>query len=400
MKRSRQESVLVLNGGYAEIPMITAARELGYRVLTTGTDPLGIGHSYADRYIYADFSDPSAVVTLAREGEIVGVVSACNDFAAITATRIAEALGLPGHDRPEAAVTLHLKDEFRSTMKKLGLPSIRSQRVETGDQAKHLVGHLQFPLIVKPVDLSGGKGISICSIPEELEQAVNFARSSSRSNHVLVEEYLDGSHHGFTCFIQSGRVVWWFADDEQYFINPFLVAGTSSPTSISPSSISSVINVVESLAKHLRLVDGLVHLQCILSGEDIYIIEACRRCPGDLYPEFVRHATGWNYAQAIVRSELGLAVALPDHTSHLTQIVRHCAMADRNGFYQGTEISPSLRRQLVGRWLLTQPGARLDNFMSEKSEILFFSFSSEREKLAHLDSRDAKVRVIVRDDSP
>jgi biotin carboxylase len=395
MKRSTSGSVLVLNGSHAEIPLIEAARNLGLRVVTTGTDSLGIGHSYADSYIAADFSDPDAVLAVARQEDVIGVIGACNDFAAITAAQIAQTLELPGHDRPEVAVALHHKNELRLTMSNLGLPSIAFATIKKGDDVDETVGHLRLPVIVKPIDLSGGKGITICSTTKELDRALAFALSQSRASHVLVEEYLDGSHHGFTCFLKSGRVGIWFADDEQYFVNPFLVAGTNSPSSLPSSAISSIIKVVETLAGHLGLVDGLVHLQCILIGADVYVIEVCRRCPGDLYPEFVRHSTGWNYSRAIVLAELGQPLVLPETELHPTHLVRHCLMAEHNGIYERTEIAPSLVPQLVGRWPLAEPGTRVSSFMSQKLEILFFAFPSEREMKAHLARRYNNVRAIV-----
>lgn len=391
----RQQTILILNGSHAEIPLIEAAKALGYRVVTTGADPSGLGHPYADDYVPADFSDVDAILGVAKDEDVAGIIAGCNDFAAITAAHVADALGLPGHDRPETCIRLHHKDKFRATMRDLGLPSIRAVRAATSEAASKTHLDLNMPVIVKPVDLTGGKGMTVCERVEEVTAAIETALNWSRSGYVVIEEYLKGSHHGFTSFIEAGKVVWWFADDEQYFLNPFLVAGTSTPSSLPSSAITDIVNSVEVIATALALADGLVHIQCVLTREGPLIIELCRRCPGDLYPEFVSMSTGHDYAANVVRSALGLPLEIPDEAPEPTPTVRNCAMPAANGIFQELLISPRVIGNVARAWPLMEPGTAITDHLTQKQAIIFLRFPTSLEVLQHLHLRNTDVRVLV-----
>ena len=390
-----QQTVLILNGSHAEIPLIQAAKSLGYRIVTTGADPMGLGHPYADAYIPADFSDAGAVLRVARDEDVVGVIAGCNDFAAITAAHVADTLDFPGHDRPDTCVRLHHKDKFRGLMDGLGLPSIRSVRISEARDARNALASLSMPVIVKPIDLTGGKGMTICETMDHVTTAIETALSRSRANHVVIEEYQEGSHHGFTCLIQAGKVAWWFADDEQYFLNPFLVAGTSAPSSLDTNQVDELIQAVEVISQELNLVDGLVHTQCVVTQHGPRVIEMCRRCPGDLYPEFVRLSTGLEYAENVVRTELGLPPVLPSVWGSPTPTVRNCVMAETEGLFEEVVISPAIEDAVLERWPLVEAGTPVTDHLTQKQEIVLLQFSSEEQMQAHLARRNSDVRVIM-----
>ena len=98
------KKMLLLGGSHAEIPMIQAAKKMGYYVITSGNQADGLGHPYGDEYIKKDFSDKDAILQLAKEEQIDAICSGCNDFACLTAAYVAEKLGLPGHDSYETAI--------------------------------------------------------------------------------------------------------------------------------------------------------------------------------------------------------------------------------------------------------------------------------------------------------
>lgn len=391
-----QHTVIILNGSHSEIPLIKAAKSLRYRVITTGTDPRGLGHPFADDYVPADFSDAEAVLAIARENDAVGIIAGCNDFAAITAAHVADALGLPGHDKPETCLRLHHKDRFREAMEGLSIPSMRAVRVADANEVHEVTSELNLPVIVKPIDLTGGKGMTVCDSVDVIGAAVETALEHSREGHVVIEEYLTGSNHGFTCFIESGKVVWWFADDEQYFLNPFLVAGTSTPSSLPECAIEGLVEDVEDISRHLELVDGLVHIQCILTADGPRIIELCRRCPGDLYPEFVRISTGHDYAASIVRADLGLPLGISSQAPAPKPTVRNCAMATANGAFKAIYLAPQIQGYVVRQWPLACPGTPITDHLTQKQAIIFLQFPSASRSQQHLARRNTDIHVLLR----
>ena len=168
-------TVLVVGGGHAEIPLIRAAHAIGYRVITTGNRPDDLGHAHADLYVPADFSKPEEILNVAVTHDVSAIVSGCNDFAMLSTAFVCEKLGLPGHDSYETTVRIHHKDRFRELLEELQLDTPRSGVVHDPTQAVALCERIGYPVIVKPVDLTGGKGISVCDSPEQLSKAVDDA---------------------------------------------------------------------------------------------------------------------------------------------------------------------------------------------------------------------------------
>jgi len=370
--------VLVVGGSHAEIPLIRAAQRRGYRVATTGNRPADLGHPHADRYLEADFSAPDQVLEVARTVGAVGIVSGCNDFAALSTAQVAADLGLPGHDPLETSLELHHKDRFRHLLERLALPSPAARVVTGPDEAVAFAAEVGCPVIVKPVDLTGGKGMTVCHRPDEVRGAAERALAITRQDHVVVEQFLVGTNHGFTCFVHDGRVGFWFADDEQYYLNAYLVSGTTTPTSMPPSAVDRLVGMVERIAAETGLVDGLVHIQCIVTERDVVIVELCRRCPGDLYPWFVSLSTGFDYADAVVASELGLVGPTPA-PGPVACIGRHCLMAAQPGTLEGIDYPAEVRDRIVEEMLWWEPGLQVTDHLVQKFGIVFLRYRDAAE---------------------
>jgi phosphoribosylaminoimidazole carboxylase (NCAIR synthetase) len=151
---AKKKSLLMVGGSHADIPMINAAKELGFTVYTSGNRPDELGHRHGDGYHPADYSDPAQVLDVARKLDVDALCPSCNDFSALSCAHVAKELDLPGHDQPVAATVLHHKDKYRQFALANG---IRTPKAVSFDSAPPELIDLEFPVIVKPVDLTGGK---------------------------------------------------------------------------------------------------------------------------------------------------------------------------------------------------------------------------------------------------
>ena len=202
-----KERVLVLNGSFCEIPLIEAAHKLGYYVITTGNAKDLVGHTYADEYISADYSDKEAILKLVRENNISHVISCANDFGVLTAAYVAEKMGWHGHDTYENAELLHLKDKFKEYLNKKGIPSPLSRVFGDAESAKRYLDTAEYPVIVKATDLTGGKGIMKAENAIEGYSAVDNAYRMSRSDNIVIEPFVTGVQQTFVAFLQKKKVV-------------------------------------------------------------------------------------------------------------------------------------------------------------------------------------------------
>lgn len=371
---SAKPRLLLAGGGHADIPMIRAAKALGFHVITSGNKPSELGHAHGDEYQAGDFSDREAMLALAQRNRVAAICANCNDFSALSTAWVAERLGLHGHDPHEVAEIIHHKDRWRRFAQEHGVPSPRAVCCTRSDEALAATASLAFPLFVKPVDLTGGKGISAIRDPREAAAAIERAFAISRVKRIVVEELVEGSRHGWSAFLRDGRVVFDFSDDEHYYCNPYMVSAASTPTSAPETAIAELRCEAERIAGLLRLGTGIFHVQYILRGGRPVIIEICRRPPGDLYVELVRHATGVDYPAFLVRAEAGLDCSALAPAPVACCMSRHCVMSDRPGRVRGLTIDPAIAPLIVDRMLWWKPGEEIADHLTWKAGIVFVRF--------------------------
>ncbi len=334
--------VLVLGGGHSELPLIRAARRLGLTVFTSGNRPDHPGHALADRYIAGDFSNAEQMTDIARQAACDFVVSAANDYAYLSACKVAETLGLPGFDPLDTAEALHHKHRFKPLASDIGLPVTRFVTLAPGKCEIPSEAALRYPLVIKPVDLTGGKGISVVDTPAGLQNAIAEARKLSKQGVLVVEEYFEGSLHSYSTIIEDGKVVFDYADNEYCHPTPYLVSTSTSIASVPLQVLSDLRFQTEKLARHLKLVNGVLHCQFLYGRGEYIILEYTRRCSGDLYSEVVEAVTGIRHAEQFIRCSAGLALDLAPAHPIGDFVARHCVFPDRAGYFDGVEIAPEI----------------------------------------------------------
>lgn len=369
-------------GSHSDIPMILAAKNLGYWVITSGNNPLEKGHLYSNQYAFADFSNPDQLLKVAVENRIDCICSSSNDFSLISSSFVAERMGLPGFDPYETAISLHHKDSFRAICQLLGMSAPKSRCFDKKStlDADDLIG-LTFPLVVKPVDLTGGKGISIIASDAELPWDLSKNFNLSKKTRIVVEEYFEGDLHSYSTLIKNKQVIFEFLDNEYSFLNPFLVATSSSPAFVSENLKLRLRSEVENLCRYMNLVDGLLHAQFLSKGENFIIIEFTRRCPGDLYSIPATLGTGVDYAKNIISQNVSLPYDIASFGTQLGFYGRHCAMPSIAGEFVGIELSEEIRPNIVDFFPLLKKGDVIQDSLKSKAGIFITCFESRDEMI-------------------
>ena len=389
------KKMLLAGGGYADIPMICAAKKLGYTVYTSGNRPNEMGHGYSDGYYPADFSDPEAVYDLAKSLGVSALCACCNDFSALSAAYAAEKLGLPGHDAYETAKIIHHKDSYREFAAKNGIRTPAAKGFSDQKEALEYVRHCGGKYIVKPVDLTGGKGISVGNDGASLSDAVDRAFAISRSKRIVIEEFVEGTRHGFSAFIVGGKVVFHFTDNEYYYLNQHLVSAASTPGTVPDSAVRRLCADSEKIVSLLSLKDGIFHVQFILSNGEPVIIEICRRAPGDLYVRLVEIATGVPNPQLNVKGAAGIDCSMATQQAPEGYFTRHCVMCSANGRVRDVIYDPSIRDNIVEKFMWWQKGDIVEDYMTAKMGIVFLSFASRDEMLSKTAAMQELIRVEI-----
>ena len=394
-----KERLLVAGGSYANIPLILSAKKLGYHVVTCGNRPDELGHRYSDEYFPADFSDHEAILQLVNNHKISAICACCNDFSALSAAYAAEQLGLPGHDPYRISQIIHHKDLYRQFALDHGIMTPKALGFRNKKDSLVGMQSLPFPVIVKPVDLTGGKGISIVRGMGEAETALEKAFAISRTKRIVVEEFIVGSRHGFSAFLVNGRVAFFFSDNEHYYLNPYMVSAASVPSIVSSAVEKKLCAESEKIASLLSLKTGIFHIQYILRDEEPIIIEICRRAPGDLYIKLVEHATGVDYSAWIVKASSGLDCSGLVHSEPKGFFTRHCIMSATPGRVKDIVFDSSIEKNIIDRYMWWQEGDVVSDVMTSKFGIVFLKFESQEEMMEQTERMQTLIRVVT-DENP
>ena len=386
-----QKKLLIAGGSHADIPIIQAAKNLGYWVITSGNNPNDMGHQFSNEYHLEDYSDPLKILNLAKNLNIDAICASSNDFSAISCAYVAEKLHLSGHDKPETTLTIHHKDKFRGFCNENDILVPKALSCESNTDTDLINIDLDYPLIVKPIDLSGGKGITKVSNKEDLDIAISNALKLSKNSKVVVEEFIEGTNHGYSTFIKDGKIVFAFMDDEHYFTNPYLVSGASTSLKYNKQISNQLNTALELMSSKLNLVDGLLHVQFILKNNIPYIIEICRRTPGDLYVKFVEYATGFNMPEAIVKSITGKPIH--DYTiKKISYITRHCVMSKTQG-YINRVVYGNITSKIFDKMVFYSTGDFITHPLLYKAEIDFIRYEDREDMKEHLNKIKQNIKI-------
>jgi len=281
--------VLLLDASFAAMPIYDYLVSEGFDVWVMGNrsnDALAI--QAIDRWIKQDYSIVEDVKRHIDQHCINYVVPGCTDVSIETALT----LGINGGIFDEAVVYNKLgnKNEFRKICVDLELPS------------PYVVTLGEFPrkgnFICKPVDAFSGRGISVVEGDdiEAVNKAYRVAIAESASGAAIIESFVRGQLYSFSVFIEDGKAGDYFIVREGSSVNGYAVDTSFVDSSLSSSTIELLKNNVNKIVKHMRLKDGLFHLQFIFNGDVPYMIEVTRRHPGDLYSLLIEYSTGYKYA--------------------------------------------------------------------------------------------------------
>jgi biotin carboxylase len=387
--------LLIFGGSHSELPLIQAARSMGLSVVTSGNRPDHPGHALSDQYIQADFSDSNAMIEVAQSANCSFVLSAANDFAYLSACEVAEKLNLPGYDSVEVARILHHKHAFKPLAESIGMPVTRFKIVDADKVTPDDLKSLQYPLMVKAVDLTGGKGISVIDSADQLPMAIQYARSQSKQQSLVIEEYFKGSLHSYSTIICDGKVVFDYADNEFCHPTPYLVSTSTSIVSV-PLHIFEHLKVqTERLAQKLGLVDGVLHCQFLYGDGDYVILEYTRRCSGDLYSSVVELVTGLAHAEQFVRQALNLPTQLRFTKPVSPFVSRHCVFPSVAGKFGGIRVSEKITGRVAS---ITEAFGRdyhFDEPNKEKSGVVILAFDSHQSMLNDVPALQALCQCTV-----
>lgn len=395
--------VLMLGGSVFQVPSIITAKKMGLYVITCDYLPENPGHKFADEYYNVSTTDLDAVLELARKLKIDGIVCYASDPSAPTAAYVAEKLGLPGNPYKSVNILAN-KDLFRAFLTENNFNVPRAKGYSCLQSALDEFEQYKMPVMVKPVDSCGSKGVSkICS-KEQLKKAAENALLYSRNKRFLIEEYIEKNGYqiagdGFS--VDGNLVFRCFANEhfETGGVNPFVPIGESWPY-IMPQKIHDKIhNEIQRALTLLGMKTGAYNFDIrIDDNENVYLMEIGPRNGGNLIPQVTRYATGVDMVRYTISAALG-----EDCSSLKMEPVNgfwSCYMihSSRSGTFRGITIEPELKeKNIVELEILPKPGEHVSAFTGGNGTFgtMILKYSSQDEMLEKMDHMERWLKVVL-----
>lgn len=304
------KKLLMLGGSLYQTYAIKEAKRLGYYVITCDYLPDNPGHKYADEYHNVSTTDKDAVLKLAKELNVDGIVAYASDPAAPTAAFVCEQLGLPTSPYKSVEI-LSNKDFFRDFLQKNGFNCPKAMGFTTYEDALAHIDEFHLPVMVKPVDSSGSKGINKMTDKSQLKSFVEDALSYSRSKRFLIEEFIVKKGHQISgdAFSVDGKLVFHCLGNEFYDPNcdkDFAPLGECWPFQMDHKYIEDLEEQLQLIMTLLSMESNAYNVEAIVGEDDkVYLLELGARSGGSLIPQVTEYATGINMVTWVIQAAVG-----------------------------------------------------------------------------------------------
>ena len=378
-----QKKILFLGGAYAQIPIIKEAKRRGLYVITCDYLPENPGHKLADEYHNISTTDTDAVLNLANTLSPDFVYAYASDPAAPVASYVAEKLGLSGNPYNSVRI-LAEKNLFRNLLQKQGLNCPKNVTVENYENELDEIRELTFPIIVKPTDSSGSKGVTFIKDHKQIFDAIQYALKFSRSKKAILEEYIDNTYgdlHG-DGFVLDGKLAFCALGDHLYStgLNPFNPCGTLWPTRISDSYLARIKNDVEKIIIASGFKSGPVNIEARINQEGKpYIMEIGPRNGGHFVPQAIQYATGFNMVEATLDMLCNNEVIIPSDLGYYSTY--YALHSNVSGILSEISLSKEITPYIKEFHQYRFPGDKINLFSgsNEALGVLLLQFKTRNE---------------------
>lgn len=398
------KKLMILGGSRYALPVIDAAKKLGIYTITADYLPDNIAHKYSDEYVNVSIIDKEATLEAAKKLNIDGVMSFACDPGVITAAYVAEKMNLPNVGPYESVAILQNKGRFRKFLTDNGFTVPVAKGYKSIDEALKDVDIFNWPVIVKPTDSAGSKGVTKVTNPEDLKKSIEYALSFSHSNEFIIEDFI--TQNGFSSDTDSFSI-----DGELKFVsfncqrfdskavNPYTPAAYSWPSSMTQEHQDELKSEIQRLIKLLGMRTAVYNIET-REGTDgkAYIMEVSPRGGGNRLSECLRYATGVDMITNMVKYSVGMPVdeiSQKPYDGCWAEIILH---SDKPGTFKELWISDEIKNNVYERDLWIEEGTHVGGFEAANEAIgtLVLKLESQERINEILSNQEKYVKVLLK----
>ncbi len=359
------ETILILGGGIMQMPAIRQAKSKGWRVIVADANPTAPGIEIADRFENVDLTDIDGMLCMAKryneDGGLDGVFTAGTDFST-TVAAVAEACGLPGVTY-EVALAATDKTRMRKAFKEAGVPCPDFIGLGENDDPLNALEKIALPVVVKPVDNMGARGVRRVDSEDSLRRAFDRAIGASRVRRVILESYMEGPELSIDAIVHRGEItVCGIADRHIYFPPYFVEMGHTMPSDLGSEILREAEQVFMRGVAALGIENGAAKGDIKITEHGPMIGEIAARLSGG-------YMSGWTfpYASGVEVTDAALNIAVGSAPGDLAP--RHNYVSAERALIS----IPGRIREVIGRAEASRIAGVRDIFLlaRENDDVVF-----------------------------
>jgi biotin carboxylase len=299
--------------------IVKTARAMGIYTLVADYNKIedSPAKQIADEAVDLSVIEVDAVVSYVKSHNIDGVFVGFNDMLLPYYAEICEKAGLPCYGTKQQFETLIAKDQYKALCRQFGVPTI--PEYDINDE------NIKYPVLVKPVDSSGSRGITICHNREELEEAVEIGKKASKTGKVLIERYMDGRE----------VTVFWTFQNGNYYLSALanrhvkhnqgkdvipLPVGYTFPSVFLPKYQNEVEENCKKMFSHLGIKDGMMFMQCKVEDGTCFVYDLGFRPTGSLEYKILKRVCGYDPLEMMIYHSLTGSMGPEDITAKVNPL--------------------------------------------------------------------------------
>lgn len=310
MEKKKKNRLLVIGASDFQLPAILKAKEMGLIVGVVDMNPNAIGVPYADKFYCISTIDELGVSNAAHDFRADGIITLCTDMPMRALSRACETLGLKGLDY-QSAIRSTDKGEMIRAFEDAGVPHPSYIVVSSGEEINSNVSKIEkclnYPLITKPTDNSGSRGIMRVDNRSQLISALEYSWRNSRGNKVIVEEFMQGPEVSVEIVVVEGKPhILQITDKLTSGAPHFVEIGHSEPSRLKEHEKRKIEKIAARAALAVGIQDGAAHAEIIVTENGPKMVEIGARMGGGcITTHLVPFSTGIDMTKAVIQVALG-----------------------------------------------------------------------------------------------
>lgn len=298
--------LFIIGASDFQLPAIIEAKKMGLYVGVADFNPNAVGVSYADEYFNVSTIDEKGIFEAAKEFKADGIITLCTDMPMRALARACEKLGVIGPDF-STAITATDKGVMIHAFEENNVEHPKYIVVDKETNVEEISNEFEYPVITKPTDNSGSRGIMLVNSAEELRDALLYSSKNGREGNVILEEYMSGPEVSVEVMVIDSKVHVLQVTDKMTTGAPhFVEIGHSQPSRLSKKSLDEIKNLAGRAALAVGIKNGPAHAEIILTKNGPKMVEIGARMGGGcITTHLVPLSTGINMTKAAIQTALG-----------------------------------------------------------------------------------------------